>query len=49
MIKITLDIDGMVCGMCEAYINDAVRKVFTVKKAHPPTVNAKSKSLRKLR
>ncbi len=26
MIKITLKIDGMMCGMCEAHINDTVRK-----------------------
>lgn len=32
MIKITLDIDGMACGMCEAHINETVRKAFTVKK-----------------
>lgn len=32
MQKITLDIEGMACGMCEAHINDAVRKAFTVKK-----------------
>lgn len=32
MVKITLDIDGMACGMCEAHINDAVRQQFAVKK-----------------
>lgn len=32
MVKITLDIDGMACGMCEAHVNDAVRKAFAVKK-----------------
>ncbi len=32
MIKITVDVDGMACGMCEAHINDAVRRNFTVKK-----------------
>ncbi len=26
MIQITLEIDGMMCGMCEAHVNDAVRK-----------------------
>ena len=26
MYKITLDVDGMACGMCEAHVNDAVRK-----------------------
>lgn len=32
MYKITLDVDGMACGMCEAHVNDAVRKAFQVKK-----------------
>ena len=32
MYKITLNIDGMMCGMCEAHINDTVRKFFKVKK-----------------
>ena len=25
MYQITLGIDGMMCGMCESHINDAVR------------------------
>lgn len=32
MIKITAEIEGMMCGMCEAHVNDAVRKAFPVKK-----------------
>lgn len=32
MWKITAKIDGMMCGMCEAHVNDAVRKAFPVKK-----------------
>lgn len=32
MIKTVLKIDGMMCSMCEAHINDAVRKYFNVKK-----------------
>ena len=32
MRKITLKIDGMMCGMCESHINDAVRSAFRVKK-----------------
>ena len=32
MVKITLEIDGMACGMCENHINDAVRRRFSVKK-----------------
>lgn len=32
MVKITLGIEGMACGMCEAHINEAVREAFQVKK-----------------
>ena len=32
MIRITVKVDGMMCGMCEAHVNDAVRKHLTVKK-----------------
>ena len=32
MIKITVGVEGMACGMCEAHINDAVRQAFSVKK-----------------
>ncbi len=32
MVKITLNIEGMACNMCEAHINDAVRNNFKVKK-----------------
>lgn len=32
MVKITLGVDGMKCGMCEAHMNEAVRKNFKVKK-----------------
>lgn len=32
MIKITVGVEGMACGMCEAHINEAVRNAFSVKK-----------------
>lgn len=32
MIKMTAEVEGMACGMCEAHINDAVRQNFSVKK-----------------
>ena len=32
MKKITVKIEGMMCGMCEAHINDALRRAFKVKK-----------------
>lgn len=31
-MKTILHINGMMCGMCESHINDAIRKNFTVKK-----------------
>ena len=32
MVKVTLDIDGMKCGMCESHVNDVVRRAIDVKK-----------------
>ncbi len=32
MIRTTVKIEGMMCGMCEAHINDAIRAAFPVKK-----------------
>lgn len=32
MVTTTLKIDGMMCGMCESHINDAIRQHFSVKK-----------------
>ncbi len=32
MFRITVKIDGMMCGMCESHVNDAIRRVFPVKK-----------------
>ncbi len=32
MITTTLGIEGMACSMCEAHINDAIRKNFPVKR-----------------
>lgn len=31
MKKITLKIDGMMCGMCESHVNDCIRNNFKVK------------------
>ncbi len=30
-MKYTLKIDGMMCGMCESHMNDAIRNNFNVK------------------
>ena len=32
MVKITLNVEGMACQMCEVHINDTVRRDFKVKK-----------------
>ena len=31
MVRTVLSIDGMMCSMCEAHINDAIRHNFAVK------------------
>ena len=31
MVRTILKVDGMMCGMCEAHVNDAVRAAFNVK------------------
>ena len=31
MYKITVDVEGMMCGHCEAHVNETVRKNFDVK------------------
>jgi len=31
MVKVILGIDGMSCGMCEAHINETIRRSFQVK------------------
>ena len=32
MVRTTAQVSGMVCGMCEVHVNDAVRSAFRVKK-----------------
>ena len=32
MVKIIINIEGMMCKMCEAHTNDAIRNAFKVKK-----------------
>ena len=34
MIRTTVKVSGMVCGMCETHVNDAVRAAFAVKKVN---------------
>lgn len=32
MWKYTIEVSGMMCGMCEAHTNEAIRRAFPVKK-----------------
>lgn len=32
MTQITVKVDGMMCGMCESHVNDAIRNALPVKK-----------------
>ena len=32
MIRTTASVSGMICGMCESHVNDAIRNAFPVKK-----------------
>jgi copper chaperone CopZ len=32
MYQVTAKIDGMMCGMCESHVNEAIRQAFPVKK-----------------
>ena len=43
--KITLNIDGMMCGMCESHINDAIRSSLNVKKIKTSHVTGTSEFL----
>ena len=31
MVKVVAKVEGMACGMCEAHVNEAVKKAFDVK------------------
>ena len=32
MVKTIVKVDGMMCGMCESHVNDAIRQAMQVKK-----------------
>lgn len=34
MIKTIIKVEGMMCGMCESHVNDAIRNTFKVKKVN---------------
>ena len=42
MWKYTVRVTGMMCGMCESHVNDAVRRAFPVKKVKESTVIAET-------
>ena len=42
MIRTTVQVSGMACGMCEAHVNDAVRSAFSVKKVSSSRVRGET-------
>ena len=30
MVKVTVNVEGMMCGHCEAHVNEAIKKAFGV-------------------
>ena len=42
MQKIILGVEGMMCGMCESHVNDAIRKAVTVKSVSSSHVDKKT-------
>ncbi|MCM1398690.1 MAG: cation transporter [Clostridium sp.] len=42
MFKITVNIEGMACSMCEAHINEAIRNALKVKKVNSSHVKKKT-------
>ncbi len=34
MLKYTVEVKGMMCGMCESHVNESIRKAFSVKKVN---------------
>ena len=47
MVKTTLKIDGMMCSMCEAHMNDLVRQNCSVKKVTSSAKNGETVAYRK--
>ena len=41
MIQTTVKVSGMACSMCEAHINDTIRRTFSVEKCLPPILKEK--------
>ena len=45
MIKTTLHINDMACGMCESHVNDAIRNAFKIKKVSSSHTKKKTEIL----
>lgn len=45
MIKATLKVEGMKCGMCESHVNEAARKAARVKKVSSSHLTGMTKVL----
>ena len=45
MVQTIVKVDGMMCGMCESHINDAVRNAFPVKKVTSSRVRGETEIL----
>ena len=48
MIELTIEVEGMKCGMCESHVNDSIRRACFVKKLHRRTVRTERLLLRKI-
>lgn len=42
MVKITIEVEGMRCGMCETHVNDVVRRIDGVKKVNSSHAKGKT-------
>ena len=48
MTKTTLEVDGMMCGMCESHVNEAIRKALDVKKVSSSHSKGERRSFRRI-
>ena len=45
MTKTVLSVEGMMCGMCEKHLNEAIEKAFDVKKVTSSHLNKQTEIL----
>ena len=48
MVKTIVGVDGMMCGMCESHVNEAVRNAFPIKKVSSSHGKKQTSSLKNL-